>query len=584
MQGCAKSGSVVRSNSDAYPFIFSAPGMSSSTKLNNVSHGQGCRMASGATCSAFISSGAPDGQYFSEVLSSTGNIASHSIGSLPAEIHGSSSYCSVLLPFDTSRNMDLLTGGWGIVDDKDCSSSIVSGAKDSLHICNAEGKGTDDGNTQKPKKIGKSVSFDARDQLKSDDSSRGISIQTSKSLGDSDSDLDSPCWKGKMISQSPSEILGSVQTHEFEKELKKCNTLNPLAPQFFPGNAEGSSCLGSKKVKGDVVSSESSAPLAVNLLPGENKQMKTVMADEHSIELEGVELPHFKNMNENVKAFNFVSDPKCSPLLNSTCMTQPVSIVAAGEVEGWSKEAKDDMTKGSTRGSFTVKYHSPTPSSSSSEAGLVTNLFETLQGVSKSLSDSPKLDVQTMVNAMRVLSELLVQSCALTLDSYKQHDHDTIQHIINNLNEFRAIYSSQMISAIQLTQAGSPDLLGRSLELPKDSRKGIEESSVETFAIPKNLHNQNDISKVIAERELYPVTSSSDVVGPEKRNEIFPVIRRNLGRNLDVEEHLHPQALLYKNLWLDAEAAMCHMRRKICLRLMETGMDVNHTDLVDLWR
>ncbi|XP_028764855.1 uncharacterized protein LOC114722900 [Neltuma alba] len=572
MQGGAKPSSVLRSNSDDHPFIFSTSDMSSSAEVNNVSHCQGCHKPSGVTRSASISSGIPDGRYFSEISSSTSNIASDSTGSLRAEIHGPSSHCSILLPSDSSKNMDLLTGSWGTVDDKDCSSSILSGSKDSFTVFNAEGKGTDDGDTEKPKKIFKSVSFDARGHstittnqvmLKSDESSGGVSIQTSKSLGDSDSDLDSPCWKGKMTSQSSSEILGSVQTHDFEKELKKSNTLNPLAPQFFPGNAEGSSRLGGKMAEDDLLSSKSSAPLAVHFLPAENKQTKTVMADAHPVGLKGVELLHSNNLNESVKAFNLVSDPK-----------------------GCSKETKDDMTMGSLRGFLPLKYHSPTSSSSSSEAGLVTKLFETLQGVSKSLIDSPKLDVQKMINGMLILSELLLQSCVHTLDSHKQHDHNTIQHIINNLNEFSAIYSGLMISAVQSTGL---DLRGRSLELPKHSGNLIEEANVETFAIPTKLHNQNDnglrsnVSKVIAERGQYSVRSSSDV-GPEKENEVFQVIRRNLGKNLDAEEHLHSQAMLYKNLWLDAEAAMCYMRRKIYLRLMETGMDVNHADLVDLWR
>lgn len=112
----------------------------------------------------------------------------------------------------------------------------------------------------------------------------------------------------------------------------------------------------------------------------------------------------------------------------------------------------------------------------------------------------------------------------------------------------------------------------------------MEEANVETFAIPNKLLNQNDnglndVSEVIAEREQYSVTSSSDM-GPQKGNEIFQVIRKNLGKNLDFEEHLDPQASLYRNLWLDAEAAMCHMRRKIYLRLMETGIDANHAELV----
>ncbi|XP_054800286.1 uncharacterized protein LOC129304600 [Prosopis cineraria] len=204
MLGGAKSSPVLTADSDDSPIIFSTSDMSSAAKLNNVSHSQGRHTSSGVARSVFISSGASDGQHFSDVSSSRSNVAFDSMRSLPAEIHGSSSQCSVLLPFDSSRNIDLLTGSWGTVDDKGLSSSIISGVKDSFVILKADGTGTDDGDTEKPKKIGKSLSCDARDyststtnqvMLKSDGCNRGVCIQTSKSVGDSDSDLDSPCWK-----------------------------------------------------------------------------------------------------------------------------------------------------------------------------------------------------------------------------------------------------------------------------------------------------------------------------------------------------------------------------------------------------
>ncbi|KAF7803285.1 uncharacterized protein G2W53_042396 [Senna tora] len=568
MQEGAISSSVLTSHCENAPFILSTPDMSSASKLNNTSHNQGCYASSVVTYSNYVSSGAADDRYFSEVPSCVSNITSDSMGNHPAAIHGSSSASSVPFPFDSSWNMDYLTGSCGTNEDKHCSISSMSGTKDTYVVPSADGKGTDDGDKEK---IYKSFSSDATNYLtnspnevplKSYGTGGDLSIKTSpKSLGDDDSDLDSPCWKGTMtFTQSCPEVLGSVYSQYLEKEAEKCNSLNPLAPLFIPSNAEGSICLGSKKVKDDFVSSKSSVPLAINLLPEEDRQRKTVVPEVRPTELKkGV-------------------DPKCSFVLNSTCMTQPVStedcstmkrtIVTSVDGEGCSVATKDAMGRESTRGSFPTMCHSSTQSSSSSQADVVNDLFKTLQGVSKSLIDSPKLDVQIMVNAMHVLSELLVQTRANGLDSYKEHDNDTVQHIINNLNVFSTCYSGQMIPTLHSTHTGSPNFIGRSSELPKYSKNGVEVGSIETFSISKKLHHQSDnrgqnrVSGVTADRGQYSLSSSSGMA-TENGNELVQVIRRNLGKIQDVEEKLHPQALLYKNLWLDAEAALCYVRRPV---------------------
>uniref|UniRef100_A0A2N9HZR6 Pentacotripeptide-repeat region of PRORP domain-containing protein n=1 Tax=Fagus sylvatica TaxID=28930 RepID=A0A2N9HZR6_FAGSY len=46
-------------------------------------------------------------------------------------------------------------------------------------------------------------------------------------------------------------------------------------------------------------------------------------------------------------------------------------------------------------------------------------------------------------------------------------------------------------------------------------------------------------------------------VGAPKGNDILQVITRGPRENHQIEEELHPQALVYRNLWLEAEAPMC---------------------------
>lgn len=293
-------------------------------------------------------------------------------------------------------------------------------------------------------------------------------IQTSENSGDSDSDVDSPCWKGTVaFCPTPSENSGSVKFHHVEKATEKHNSLNPLAPQFFPG-------IGI--IKDDFVPSNSSMPVATNLLSG----VDILMRKEND---KGIELQDSSNIYGKEKAFNMLNDKKCGsvdPVLNSYCMvTQPSSkedcstskgkLATILDVDDFVKGTKDPKASGSISGVVPSKVHSSTTTStiSSSRVGDVNDLFKTLQDVLKSLVNSPKPDCQTMVSAMHVISELLVQACVDRVYPYNEHHHDMVQQISNNLNILSTKICDQRIPTSISTCADSAYCLDRSLELPK---------------------------------------------------------------------------------------------------------------------
>ncbi|KAI4332527.1 hypothetical protein L6164_017428 [Bauhinia variegata] len=595
-------------------------------------------------------------------------------------------------------------------------------------------------------------------------SKAGASTETSsKPSGGDDSDLDSPCWKGRLASsQSPSEIPGPVTSQHFHKDLEKRTSLNPLAPQFIPSNVGGSTFNGLVCMKDGSVSSQSSAPLSFN------EGVKTTTVEAHPSDLKKeTQLQCSSNVFEREKEFDLINNPKSSSVLSSACMTQPCSFehhsllkrspVTTTDIEDCTKGAKEALASGSISGSFPAKGHSTTPSSSSSRVGVITDPFKIFQDVSKSSIESPEPDVRRIVNAMYVLSELLVQTCANGLDSYNEHDHNVILQIINMLNAISKNYGGQGVPTLESTHTGSPYCNDWSPELPKGfevasmetlavpnslyhkndnegqssvskvvaekaneivqplykgfevtsmkpmtvneldrqndnqgqtnvskvvaekgwhpfssssgtgskkangivqplnkgfevtsmqtladlnklyhqnvsedqsnaskvvaekgwysfssssgleaekangivqapmavvpSNKGFAVTSMGTLAIPHSVHHQNDydgqsrVSKVIAEKAGYSFPSSSGV-GTEKAYEIdqLQVIRRGLGKSQDVEEQIDPQTFLFRNLWLDSEAERCFMKYKAYCRLMETGVDVNRTNIMDLWR
>ncbi|TKY71861.1 hypothetical protein E2542_SST00594 [Spatholobus suberectus] len=401
---------------------------------------------------------------------------------------------------------------------------------------------------------------------------------SSKNLYESDSDVDSPCWKGTMaLCRTPIENSGSIQINNVEKTTEKHNSLNPLAPQFFPG-------IG--YAKHDFGSSNSCVPVATNLLSGEDMLMKTVMA-ESPVELsKGVEPLPSSNTCGREKAFNMLNNPKSSsvvdPVLNLHCMVTQSSSkedcsMSKAKLEtvvdgaNFVKGTKYPRVSKSRSDVYPAKGHSPipNPSTSSSGVGVVTDLLKTFEGVSKSLIKSPKPDVGTMVSAMHVLSELLVQTSMDGVDSNNEHGRDVImiQQIINNLNDFSAKRCGQRI--------------------PLELHKGLEMTSIETHNDPNQLYPQNDyigkntVFKMFGHSGQRFLASSSE--DQYKGNEIaqLQTIRRSLGKILDFDKHLHPETLLFLNLWLDSEAERCYRKYKTYCP-MEAGVDVNCTTVAEL--
>jgi hypothetical protein len=100
-----------------------------------------------------------------------------------------------------------------------------------------------------------------------------------------------------------------------------------------------------------------------------------------------------------------------------------------------------------------------------------------------------------------------------------------------------------------------------------------------TMAVPHELGNQNyhegqkSYYTMFSEKGLNSFSSCSDV-GTEKGNDIIQVVTKDLRENHQIEEEMHPQALLYRNLWLEAEATVCALKYKArALSMKFDGMD-----------
>ncbi|KAK9275110.1 hypothetical protein L1049_022369 [Liquidambar formosana] len=107
-----------------------------------------------------------------------------------------------------------------------------------------------------------------------------------------EADEDSPCWKGTLARHSPVEVLGPVNSQPLKNELEACKSLNPFAPQFFPGSGEGSLYYcGNDYCGGDLLAFPKSFSSDVQSL-----------SDEHGLGDAAVAGPCFSKVSSGVEA------------------------------------------------------------------------------------------------------------------------------------------------------------------------------------------------------------------------------------------------------------------------------------------
>ncbi|ONI07679.1 hypothetical protein PRUPE_5G135100 [Prunus persica] len=342
-------------------------------------------------------------------------------------------------------------------------------------------------------------------------------VSISKNLDENDSDLDSPCWKGTLASRQYG-VSRSLSSDFVGNEQEVRNSLNPLAPQFFPRHAKAIVDYHANDYVGDDFSSfQKSESSAVNSSSKGHGPVDQA-GSKSSSSIKGIGTQTSNDIHDLERVY---------PLLNN------------------------------------------------SESGSVLNLPE---GLSKLLSTHSKLDVPTILNMMHDLSELLVQKCSNDLDSLNEHKH-VMQNIINNLCTYIQHGDGGKVPISDITLTGTPYCPVKSTELHKVgcSNMGFQVTKKKALAVPQEINYQNDRegrkvnSHVFTERMLDSFPSCSGV-GTEKSNDIVQVMGNALRDNHLTTEELDPQALVYKKLWLQAEAALCSMKYETCVLCMQLEM------------
>lgn len=293
--------------------------------------------------------------------------------------------------------------------------------------------------------------------FKSRNTESGAPVQNSSvMLDENDSDVDSPCWKGTGVYQSPFHIPGTVSSELPKVETRR--SLNPMAPDFFPGGAKPFVEHLENKCGGED-SSLKKAASSVVLLSKECRLTDYVKAGTCPSEVRNIIVTQFSgDIHDAGNKYSLPKKSNRSSVLNSLFIDGPCPMgerhTSGGQgltakVSGSVDDVKPYVFNGSTHVSFPATGNPLT--SVFSRNGVSSDFCETLQGASKSAP--PNLDVQLVINTMHDLSELLRWNYSNDLDPINEHEHDMIQHIIDNLS---VCITNKVQQRVSISESGHP--------------------------------------------------------------------------------------------------------------------------------
>ncbi|KAK0591526.1 hypothetical protein LWI29_003314 [Acer saccharum] len=404
--------------------------------------------------------------------------------------------------------------------------------------------------------------------------------------------VDSPCWKGAPVSHySPSETSGAVPP-QLRKKIELSNSSTHMGPLSFPVNADFSVKFSSQKPSEYSMYQESGC-LENNLAPSPKRpSVENLLTRKHESEDDVKAGSYHKKQSSGhgVQFSDYLDKPRKQYVLSNKSVDEfnfkPFHSMQQSPDRG-------ELTSGKNCGVWT----------GGADVGMNTN--DALEGCSSHVpfhvteqvlsspstelnnmhgeNTSPKIKmcVQKLISTMHVVSEQLLYHCSNESYELKKQDMEVLKNVINNLDKcilknFGRVSPPQQSLFSQKTYQFHAELPGLH-ESVTASRPRVTKAAV---AIDLN---QPEYQHVQEERKHYGMLGKKDDkcsdVGSElgdadrvKEDKMTQAIKKVLVENF-VEEETQPQILLYKNLWLEAEAALCSVMCRSRFNRVKTELE-----------
>lgn len=230
---------------------------------------------------------------------------------------------------------------------------------------------------------------------------------------------------------------------------------------------------------------------------------------------------------------------------------------------------------------------------------------------------APQMCVRTLISTMHNLSELLLFHCSNDMCELREHDFGALKQAVNNLDKCisKRMGSEAPLQESLLTQKSSqfirefPELHeGVTVSSPQETKAAfsvlnqsnyqhVQEQRSPDITSAKKSEKCSDFTSRGGDAERVKGDDTTQVLEDDakrvKNDNMTQAIKKVLIDNFVEEEDEKLQILLYKNLWLEAEAALCSInykarfdRMKIelekCKLLKAKDLSENNTELEKL--
>ncbi|GAB4826069.1 hypothetical protein Ancab_008941 [Ancistrocladus abbreviatus] len=354
--------------------------------------------------------------------------------------------------------------------------------------------------------------------------------------------VDSPCWKGAPTGRFSSfESSDVVASELFAENLEVCNSLDN---QGLEGTPNENTCLKSALVTRSTSLEEVHS----------GSIRKTPCSEVNG----GDGDQYFDNNDETINDSRLHSgletfDAKVSrqPILNNSEVASEIKLstlaVAAAEKSG---ECTGAPTTGGTSCLMSRMDLLSPPFGKESTARV---------GESQGRDSNPMIDINMLVNTMKNLSEVLRYHCTNNSAEMKGQFLSALENIIENLSTCVLLLGTECVPPTEkftphpYGELPGPLLsasLGR-LHVRKVTADDMSQLDCEGLGEQRRhfiLHRQSD--------DLLDSVFVKDDADTSGNDNLTQAIKTVLHENLPIEQTDCP-ALLYKNLWLEAEAALC---------------------------
>ncbi|KAL2556313.1 uncharacterized protein Fot_01052 [Forsythia ovata] len=398
--------------------------------------------------------------------------------------------------------------------------------------------------------------------------------------------VDSPCWKGAPVSHfSPFDDVEGGKSPCSKKKFEECNDFDDEAHQLFLSINDSMRASPPKPFEGN---KHDENRCVGNIMPLSSERswdanFPTIEQSSTDALKAGFEFSSM-NSSKGIRISNPLHKPRKEFVRNDSMSgyDQKVSNTKHSSVEATdipymklglqASAANSAMTFNDASEGGTVAFHA-------AENVLCSPSSQEDDTEDSKVEPDPNLYVQTMINAIHALSELLVMNSTNDAFALEEHNCDALKHVISNLEACMTKKNVQRTLNHEPT-VSAEDILGKlvdthdmatvagKLQVTNEAPNSHIQLAYQQMHEEKSNHFPG--KKAESSSPLSPLSGDADL---STDNNMAQAIKKVLDENFLYDEEMDPQALLFKNLWLEAEAKLCSISYKARFDHMKIEME-----------